>query len=58
MLHTTYKVIYRVGGFLILRIMTIFEERMTTRLVNALERIANSLEKILEQKAKKEDDKK
>ena len=38
--------------------MTIFEQKMTTRLVNALERIANSLEKILEQKAKKEDGKK
>lgn len=36
--------------------MTIFEQQMTTRLVNALERIANSLEKILEQK--KENDKK
>lgn len=38
--------------------MTIFEQQITTRLVKALERIANSLEKILEQKAKKEDDKK
>ena len=68
MLHPTYKVTYFVGGFfLILRIMTIFEERMTTRLVMAqekqaeqLKRIANLLEALVNQTVKNcnENDKK
>ena len=68
MLHPTYKVTYCVGGFfLILRIMTIFEERMTTRLVMAqekqaeqLKRIANLLEALVNQTVKNcnENDKK